>query len=188
MNHCLRLTQDPIDYHALLTALKAFDTDAFNTLYIHSRERLFAYAFSILKDEEAARDLVQDLFIHFWENKVFLQIHTGLAAYLVRSVRNRALDQLKKVQTQQKLQNNLYQIEGEKMVLDDKMIIAELGQQLEAAMSKLPPMPAKVFRLHYIEQLSYAEIASRLQISPATISNHMTRALKILRQELRKND
>jgi RNA polymerase sigma-70 factor, ECF subfamily len=182
------LQQEPIDYNQLLIALKAFDPDAFNTLYIHSRERLFAYAFSILKDEEAARDLVQDLFIHFWENKIFLQVHTGLAAYLVRSIRNRALDHQKKAHTQQKLQNNLYHIEGGKFVPDDKMITEELGQQLETAMSKLPSMPAKVFRLHYIEKLSYADIADQLQISPATISNHMTKALKILRQELRKND
>lgn len=176
-----------IDYSQLLRALKAFDLDAFDMLYLNTREKLFTYSFSILKDETAAQDLVQDFFIDFWENKLFLNINTGLIGYLMRSVRNRSVDYIKKEQHRKRQQKDYEELEAQKVEVNDKIAIQEMGQELNTALSKLSPMQGKVFQLHYIEKLSYKEIAEQLHISPATISNHISGALKILRQELKKN-
>lgn len=181
------MQQEGVDYNTILERLKASDLDAFDTLYIHTRERLFVYALSFLKDEAAAQDLVQDLFSDFWEGKLFLDVHSGLVSYLVRAVHNRCLAILKKEQNRQKLKKLFDYTEGSRVALDDQLENHELRQEIEAAINKLPPMPARVFRLHYIEKLSYAEIACMLNITPATISNHMTRALKSLRESLKKN-
>lgn len=162
--------------------------DAFESLYVHTRERLFAYAFSILKDADAAQDLVQELFVDFWENKLFLHIHTGLIGYLLRTVRNRSLDYLKKEQTHQRIEKQHFRPAEEVLIISDVLENKELGAVIEAEIDKLPPMPSKVFRLHYIEKLNYTEIAEQLQISPNTVSNHMTRALKDLRENLKNID
>lgn len=181
------MQKESTEYSQLLEALKAFDLNAFDTLYRNTRERLFAYSFSILKDEVAAQDLVQDFFIDFWENKIFLNIHSGLMGYLVRSIGNRSIDQKKKEERRKLLQRQFGDIEAGNFEGSDKLVNRELGQELEAAITRLPPMPARVFRLHYVEKLSYKEISEQLGISPATISNHMTRALKLLRQLLKIN-
>jgi len=181
------LEERSIDYSQLLVSLKASDLDAFDTLYLHTREKLFAYSFSILKDEAAAQDLVQDFFIDLWKNKLFLNIHSGLIGYLMKAVRNRSLDHIKKEQHRKKQQKDYEELEIQKVVEKDKFVIQEMGQELNAALSKLSPMQGKVFQLHYIEKLSYKEISEQLHISPATISNHISGALKILRQELKKN-
>ncbi|WP_164735459.1 RNA polymerase sigma-70 factor [Pseudoflavitalea rhizosphaerae] len=181
------MQNESTDYSLLLEALKAFDLAAFDTLYRSTRERLFAYSFSILKDEVAAQDLVQDFFIDFWENKIFMNIHSGLVGYLVRSVGNRSIDLKKKEERRKLLQRQFGEIEAGNFQEGDKLVNRELGQELEAAITSLPPMPAKVFRLHYVEKQSYKEIAEELGISTATISNHMTRALKMLRQQLKIN-
>lgn len=183
------MDNDNTDYTGLLERLKALDIDAFGELYALARERLFVYAFAILKDESAAQDIVQELFVDFWENRLFKQIQVGLIAYLVRSVRNRCFDYKKQEQNRARLRKNHFRGNGEEAIpILDAIEAGELGAAIETAIDQLPPMPAKVFRLHYIEKLNYTEIAERLQISPNTVSNHMTRALKDLRENLKNID
>lgn len=174
------------DYTGLLRRLKAFDLDAFGELYVEVRERLFVYALSLLKDEDIAQDVVQELFVDFWEHRLFEHIHTDLIGYLVRTVRNRCLNYKKQQQNQAKLRKEHF---GTDMELAEPDTIAAwaLGEEIEAAIAQLPPMAAKVFRLHYIEKFSYAEIADQLQISVNTVGNHVARALKGLRGNLKKS-
>jgi len=62
----------------------------------------------------------------------------------------------------------------------------ELQQAIDNAMLKLPPQCKLVFEMSRMEQLSYSEIAKKLNISTNTIENHISKALKILRIELRE--
>lgn len=177
---------DKTDYTGLLQRLKAFDLDAFGELYVEVRERLFVYAFALLKDEDVAQDTVQELFVDLWENQLFEHIHTDLIGYLVRAVRNRSLTYMKKEKNQAKLRKEHFGTNAE-LAEPDAIAAWALRKEIEAAISQLPPMAAKVFRLHYIEKLSYAEIADRLQISVHTVGNHVARALKGLRGNFKKN-
>jgi len=185
-NNGLRVYNDKTDYTGLLKRLKAFDLDAFEELYVQTRERLFVYALSILKDEDTAQDVVQELFVDFWETQLFLHIHTELAGYLVRTVRNRCLDYKKREQNQERLRKEHFGTDAG-ITAPDAIEAWALGKEIEAAIAQLPPMPAKVFRLHYVDKFSYAEIADQLHISPNTVSNHMAKALKELRKNLKKN-
>ncbi|HJU45724.1 MAG TPA: RNA polymerase sigma-70 factor, partial [Chitinophagaceae bacterium] len=178
------MLQESPDYNYLLERLKAADTEAFEALYVHSRERLFAYALYLIKDEIAAQDLVQELFIDLWERQLFRNIQTALIPYLTRTVHNRSLEYLKKEITKKNLKKQFEAIESDRFLETSRLENKELGKEIKAAIAKLPPMPAKVFQLHYIEKLSHAEIAERLNISRSTISNHMDRALKLLRADL----
>ncbi|MBS1601430.1 MAG: RNA polymerase sigma-70 factor [Bacteroidetes bacterium] len=173
---------DKTDYTVILQRLKAGDQEAFEALYLHARERLYVYAFAILKDEAAAQDIVQELFADFWEDRLFQEIHTSLSAYLVRTVRNRSLDYIKREQGRVRIRRELLLNEG---LAADVAGAWALGEEIEAAIGKLPPMAAKVFRLHYIEKLSHTEIAAQLHISSHTVSNHITKALKVLRENLK---
>lgn len=174
------------DYDILLKRLKLLDWDAFDYLYSHTRVRLYILAYTILKDETAAQDLVQDLFIDLWERKLFLNIQSALKTYLMRAVRNRAYVYLEKLATQKKLKIQFDYLEGKQHSTNNKVENDELSKELDKAIAKLPPMSAKVFKLHYLHQLSHSSIAEQLQISKSTVSGHMDRALKILRSELKK--
>lgn len=167
----------------LLKSLANRDLKAFEYLYHDTRNRLYVLAFSILQDEEAARDLVQDLFIDLWYFRIFETITISLHAYLFQSVRNRAFNYKEKARTQDKLKQGyippapetFYPLENE-----------ELGKIIEEAIGRLPRMAGQVFRLQYIDKLTHVEIAQKLGISKFTVSNHMDRALKKLRAELKK--
>jgi RNA polymerase sigma-70 factor (ECF subfamily) len=178
---------DDVDYIILLERLKAHDLPAFGQLYKHTRNRLYIYAISIIKDEAAAQDIVQELFLTMWEGRQFEHIHTGLVPYLVKAVRNRSLDYLKKEQNRVKIRNELALLANGQTTSSDKLTTQELRAELASAVSRLPPMPARVFQMHYIEKLSYTEIADILKISTSTVSNHMVKGLKLLREYLKNN-
>ncbi|BAV04953.1 RNA polymerase sigma-70 factor, ECF subfamily [Filimonas lacunae] len=181
------MPDENVDYTILLQRLQAHNLPAFEQLYRHMRNRLYIYALSILKDEAAAQDIVQELFLTMWEGRQFEHIHTGLVPYLVKAVRNRSLDYLKKEQTRDKIRHELALLDSGQITSADKLTTLELRAELENAVSRLPPMPAKVFQLHYIEKLSYTEIADKLNISTSTVSNHMVKGLKLLRAYLKNN-
>lgn len=177
---------DFTDFDTLLARLKLHDPDAFDLLYRHSRERLYILANAIVKDEWAAQDLVQEFFIEFWQRRIYLEIKISLKAYLVRTIRNRAYNYLDKKTTQQKLMLRWQQGAPGAYSAADKLENEALGKDLDDAISRLPPMAAKVFQLHYIEKLSHAHIAEQLRISKSTVSGHMDRALRQLREDLKK--
>lgn len=185
----LHMPQDLSNDIVLLASLKARDIKAFDYLYHHARNRLHVLAYSIINDREAARDLVQDFFIDFWQKRSYENIRGSLSAYLVCAVRNRAIKYNHK-------QATLFRLKGRapampvvnEAVAEQKMENSELKLRIETAIRKLPPTAARVFQLHYIEHLSHAEISQKLGITRSTVSNHISRALKELRLTLKKGD
>ncbi|OQP56391.1 RNA polymerase sigma-70 factor [Niastella populi] len=172
------------DNELLLQRLCNNDLKAFEYLYRNSRNRLYVLALSILNDENAARDLVQDFFIDLWYFRIFETITTSLNAYLYQSVRNRAYNLKEKLRTHDRLkQGYLPQEQAMRYPLENE----ELGNIINRAIDQLPAMAGKVFRMQYIERLTHVEIAEKLGISKHTVSNHIARALKDLRATLKKN-
>lgn len=175
-----------IDYTQLLQRLKTHDQEAFAILYQHARKRLYVLAYSITNDEAASKDIVQDFFIDFWENKLYLNITQTLEGYLLFSIRNRALKFNRAKLTQQKHTQSmaLPSNTGFFSRLEHK----ELKNELFQAIGRLPPMAEKVFKMHYLDHLSHAQIADQLHISKSTVSSHMDRALKELRNGLKNTN
>lgn len=172
-----------LDNMVLLESLRRNDLKAFEYLYLHSRNRLYVLALSILRDEDAARDLVQDLFIDLWYFRTFENIAVSVSAYLFQAARNRAYNLRDKMRTRDKLEEAYvppasethYPLENE-----------ELGRIIHKAIDRLPPAAGKVFRMQYIDKLTHVEIAEKLGISKYTVSSHIDRALKELRANLKK--
>jgi RNA polymerase sigma-70 factor (ECF subfamily) len=158
------MRQEYTNFDALLKQLKVLDHEAFDYLYVHSRDRLYVLAYTILKDETAAQDLVQDLFIDLWKRKLFLNVQSDLKAYLMRAVRNRAYAYLNRLATQKKLKTQFDYLESRRYSNGNKVENNELGKELDVAIARLPPMAATVFQLHYIHQLSHSRIAEHLHI------------------------
>lgn len=177
------VNQGNVDYSVLLQRLRAADPNALDELYRHARMRLYAFAYTLVKDEAVAQDIVQELFIDLWQKQLFHQVHTGLVGYLMQATRNRCLDYLKRETNRERLRQVYF--DGVAQTTLNTAEARALGEQIEAAMDSLPPMTGHVFRMHYLEQQSYAEIAEQLGISTNTVSNHMTKALKRLRRRLK---
>jgi len=159
------------------------DEKAFQELFNRFFKMLLASAMQIVKEQDQAKDLVQDLFFWFWKNREDLEIQSSLAGYLKRAIVNRALNLLKKEQKFRDQDDwdepindhpNPHQImEGE-----------ELDAYINHSLKQLPERCRLVFQLKRLEGYSIKEIADELEISPKTVENQITKALKHLREAL----
>lgn len=170
-----------------IKALREGNHLAYEQLFDSCYKPLCRYAFSILKDMEDAEDIVQKTFCKLWDQRKNLNILTSVSSYLYRIVHNECLNKLHQ-QINYKQHNRVYFESKEETVDDVSAQIAtnELQQAIDNAMLKLPPQCKLVFEMSRMEQLSYSEIAKKLNISTNTIENHISKALKILRVELRE--
>lgn len=170
--------------------------DILEQLFYSCSSRLVTYAGRMLQDSDMANDLVQDIFVRFWEKyKGTDSDHWEGVLYTM--TRNRCLDQLKHLQVQHRLLGReITETEFEKLIIedltgtlsvtDDKLLVRELNRELEAIIASMPDKCREVFTLSRQEGLGNEEIARRLGISVKAVEKHITKALRILRSRLTK--
>ena len=153
----------------------------FNTHY----SELCSYANMFLKDLDAAEEIVQDLFVKFWETKETIKISSSIRSYLFTSVRNSCFNFLKHLKIEERYkEHNEEERESGSISVDDEYEGSELEIQIRRAIDQLPPERKKVFMMSRFEGLKYREIAEKSGISIKTVENQMGKAIKFLRQEL----
>lgn len=161
------------------------DEAAFELVFKTHYKNLYAYAFTILKDEEEAEETVQQVFFKLWERSEQLSIPGSVAAYLYRAVHNESLNFLKhqKVKEGHRL-HVAYSMKNKSEQPQGRMIKKELEEKFREALNELPEQCRTVFQLSRFEDMKYRDIAGKLDISVKTVENHMGKALKILRTKL----
>jgi RNA polymerase sigma-70 factor (family 1) len=162
------------------------DKKAFEQVFKSYYALLCRYAKSLVNDLDEAEEVVQNTFYMIWNKRESLEITGSLKAYLYRAVHNDCLNKLKhlqvrKVHAEDYKHSNAGAYEDAGKVLQGK----ELRQKIEQAIAALPEQCGKVFRLSRFEELKYHEIAEQLQISVKTVENHMGKALKHMREQLK---
>jgi len=139
----------------------------------------------ILKDLELAEELVQNLFLRFWEKRELLNVQTSIKAYLYKCIYNDSLNYLKHERVKEKYQDFAqHAMEQLSESAAAKVEMTELKQQLSIALNELPEQCRTIFQLSRFEELKYREIAEQLGISIKTVENQMGKALRILRVKL----
>jgi len=131
---------------------------------------------------ELSEDIVQSVFVKLWENKHSLKSES-IRFFLLNSVKNSCIDLSRKKETQEKYTQR--QISQDSDYGDDFWAENELKEMIETAIGKLPPKCREIFKLSRYEGLKSDEIARKLQISQRTVETQITKALKILRNDLK---
>ncbi len=144
------------------------------------------YAYSFLNDRDEAEEVVQATFINVWDKRQSIEIKTSTKSYLYRMVRNASLNVIKHSKVKQA--HVKYEIAGGEPSHEEvtqSVISSELEKRIVEAMKTLPEQCRLVFQLSRFEELKYGEIAEQLNISVKTVENHMGKALKIMREQLK---
>ncbi len=147
---------------------------------------LCMYAFRYVKNENAATDIVQDVFVALWCLHDNFHDRYSIRSFLYISVRNASLNYLKResltthkmARMQEKLMSEREEVEF--------VVETEVERQLIAAIGSLPAECRKVLELS-IEGKSYREIGEMLHIATNTVKNHRVRAVKKLRKIMEWN-
>ncbi len=142
----------------------------------------------VVRDREAAEDLVQDVLARVWHNRATIELTTTWRAYLHRAALNAALRHQERAARSVSLADGLPAGAPEPAApLADTLADLhhrETAAAVAAALTHLPTECRRVFELSRFQELSYKEIASALDISPKTVENQMGKALRIMREQL----
>ena len=151
-------------------------------LFLAHYEQLHRYAFTIVKDGDEAKDIVQAVFLRILEKEVPLHTIEHPRAYLYRSVYNESINHIRKTELQEKHHSLLVQAAD---TTDASHSVAEealpMKQKVDKVLDQLPPQCREVFVKSRAEQKKDSEIATELGIAVKTVEAHMSKALKLIR-------
>lgn len=156
------------------------DQRAFRQLFDYYSEKLSRFAFGIVKNKEAATEVVDEIFVKIWKQRASIQSITHLGIYLYRATKNAALNYLSKKANEQVTEPfDFINIElQEEESPDQQLIAAEILQKIRDAVNELPPRCKMIFKLVREDGLKYREVAEILNITVNTVDTQMLIAVK----------
>lgn len=169
---------------ALLDRLRGGDHDAFDTIFRQWYEPVVRSANRVLRDTGVAEELSQDVFLELWRRRETLAPDSSVAGYLMQSVRNRSLNHLRHLAVQKKSVVYVEALSEPMERADAKAHASELRTAMIQAIATLPPRTQEVFLLSRERGLRYSEIAEQLGVTVKAVEANMSRALRILREQL----
>jgi RNA polymerase sigma-70 factor (ECF subfamily) len=175
-----------IKEETLIQRLINGEQTAFELLFRFYYPGLVTFASQIVLDTDEAEEIVQEFFVKLWTGRKEIKKSETLKSYFFTSVKNRALNVLKKEKISEKVREELREmIETDRLYQPDLFVESELQARIKSAFEKLPPRANEVFTLSRFKGFSNDEIANQLNISKRTVETQISNALKILREELK---
>ena len=169
-----------------VTRIRAGDYDAFVAVFRAYYGPAREFAGRLLRDEDAAEDVVQDVFFTIWRRRETWVVTSSLASYIYGAVRNRAVTQLRHRRVRARLEGFVRGALDRAVPRPDADALAiDLDAVVRRAIDRLPRRCREVYELRWYHQLSYVEIAHMLSISVKTVEAHVAMALKVLRAQIR---
>jgi RNA polymerase sigma-70 factor (family 1) len=168
--------------------LKSFlngDDLAYKAIYDRYWQLLYRHARYMLKNDEDAKDVIQEVFTDLWQRSNEQLVNFTLSAYLYTTTRNKILNIIKHLKVEAKYAHELqYKSLLATESADDLAITKELTAMIEAGIESLPPKMREVFLLSRAANKSYKEISFELSISDKTVKKQVSNALHLLRGKL----
>ncbi len=160
---------------------------AFELFFHQTYVRLCQFANKFLNSPEEAREVVQETFITLWENREMIDPEESLLSYLFKVVQNKCINRLRHKHVEERYVEVLRLVYSEHNDITpaESLLALELDDAIGKIVAGLPPQCRKVFELNRYDGLRYHEIAGAMDISVKTVEAHMSKALRILRDELK---
>lgn len=166
----------------LVAAAQAEDMAAFEELVARHRDKIYARAFSMMRNEDVAIDLSQEAWVKGWQRLKQFQGEASFVTWMTRIVINLCLDQLRKqkrlrADSIEQLDEELGGVERQMPVVisnpTERLEQQELRQRIDQAMAQLTYEHRTVLILHEFEDLEYKEIAKRMGCSIGTVMSRL---------------
>lgn len=173
----------------LVRRIRESDESAFHELFALYSAGLIRFVEFFLKDKAQSEDIVQEVFIAFWQGRHRLDERYPPEPYLFKIAKNLTLNALRKetngITARRRFYQRLQQFSED---TDQTILHNDLRKHTEVVLLNLPPQQQQVFRLSRFEGLSFEQISERMQISPLTVRNHLSAALKMLRVHIERSN
>jgi RNA polymerase sigma-70 factor (ECF subfamily) len=155
----------------------------FEALFNEHYSALCAFAMKYVNSTFEAEQCAMDVFLKIWEKRKTLKIKTDIKYYLYASVRNRALDLIRKNNLKTTLENDSLKSRAvSELNPEDELFWKTAVSRVECAIDQLPKKCQRIFMMSRYDGKKYHEIASELNLSIKTVETQISRALKSLRK------
>lgn len=145
-------------------------------------EKMYNLARYLLSDDDESKDVVSEVFTTILANNAVLMPESE-EGFLMRSVRNRCLNLIAHKGVKERVTKLL--IDDADVILSDKTD-GRLEQLMLLIEDLEPPIRKQIFRLHYLQEMSYQEVADKVGVSKVTVFNHLSQAMEWIRKQLKK--
>ncbi len=161
---------------------------AFQKLFESYYKDIYTYSWSILKSDEYAQEMVQDVFLKVWLYREKLNPELSFKSFIFTITKNLAFNFLKKLANDKKLREDLFYKSQKNYNTTDTIVQdADYEKIKYAAIENLPLKRKRIFELSRNEDMSYEDISFELGITVSTVKTQMSKALKFIRQFLKVN-
>lgn len=166
----------------LVRAAQKGDTDAFEELVARHRDKIYARAFSMMRNEDEALDLSQEAWVKAWQRLAQFQGDSSFATWITRIVINLCLDELRKHQRHrtesiEELDEDSGGVERQMPVITinptERLERGELRQRIDRALGQLSHEHRTALVLHEFEEMEYKEIAKAMNCSIGTVMSRL---------------
>ena len=166
----------------LLNEVRAGSKRAFEKLYCQHSSAIYVHLRRLIRDEDVAKEILQDVFLKIWDRKAELNVSQPIRPYLFRMARNMLIDFVRRNKREQRLLDYLQMKDVDPGIQPlEKLICKEEEMLFHKAVQMLPPQRRKIFTLCKLEGNSYEEVSRLLGISSSTVSDHIVKATKSIR-------
>lgn len=173
---------------------KISEQTSFNLLFSHYRIRFIRFAQMYIRDETEAESIVMDALIYYWERRESMKDESNIPAYVFTVIKHKCLNYLRRKQLEQQITTHL-QEQAQWMLdmsittleaCDPAEIFSNEAQRLvNQAIDKLPQKSRRIFMQSRLEDKTYVEIAAKENMTVKNVEYHISKSLKILREELK---
>ncbi len=176
----------------LMERVKAKEADALETLYDLYNKLLFGMILSIVKNNEEAEDVLQEVFVNIWQKAETFNAKRGnVYGWLVTLARNKAIDHIrsKGYKTQDKASVSIHEptvlLESDKFDPLQTTIYSDRTEMVKKALAKIPEAQRQVLEVAYYEGLTQSEISDHLNIPLGTVKTRTRQGMIKLRTMLK---
>ena len=146
------------------------------------------YALKLSKNRYVAEEILQEIFLKLWTNRIQLPEVQNIGTYIFVMVKNRTLDHLRKIANESRLFNEVWHTISEEQELSGLLDVKDSMRLIEKAVGQLSPQKQKIFYLSRSEGLSHRQIAEKCSLSESTVKNHLVETLRHIRLFLQQHN
>ncbi len=181
MNNLLSLSEDK----TLVRGLRRGEERAYRQLFEQYYGSLTIFALRYLNDKESAKELVQNVFLVLYRKReaIIIKQDQAIKAYLYKSVYHACLNERQQSQTRRRHEQQAAQAQAT-TDYTDTLVEAENVARIYQAIETLPTQCRRIFKLNRLEGLTNQTIATQLKLSKRTVETQISKALRLLRQQL----
>lgn len=170
------------------------ETRLFVSLFEQYKEPFTLFANSYIRDRDTAEDIFAEAMMQYWEKRNELPVGTNIPAYILTSIKNKALNHLRHLNVRTEVEEHLFshntrelnfRISSLESCAPTDLFASEMQEIISQTLEDLPNQTRLIFFKSRYENKSNREIAEEMNISIKTVEFHLTKALKVFRVKLK---